>query len=262
MKTAAQLIGTGGQLTMGPVTAGDAERNKLATMQLAEPLTTQTSKDTVGTARTFVAPTAESMAAAVPAMVTDPATGTAAVDPAKLPKDAYPLTMTLYGTVDLASSGLDTTNRAQYAGLLDYTAGAGNVPGEGPGQLPAGYTPLTAAQIAQSKKVAGWLRNPATVPKDGPGASTGGGPGGGNVSAGGPGGGATGPGASTGGDSPSTSNSLPGASTQMAATAGPDGSATGALGGSGQVAVGATLLGGVASLIGTPFLLRRRIMGG
>jgi hypothetical protein len=43
------------------------------------------------------------------------------------------------------TTGLSATDAAQHAQFLRFAAGAGQVPGTGNGQLPAGYLPLTAA---------------------------------------------------------------------------------------------------------------------
>jgi hypothetical protein len=57
--------------------------------------------------------------------------------------DAYPGTMLV--TAAVATQGLSPTDATNYASLLRYVAGDGQQPGEGSGQLAAGYLPMTAA---------------------------------------------------------------------------------------------------------------------
>jgi hypothetical protein len=86
-------------------------------------------------------------------------------DPTTDATGAYPLTMLTYGAV--APEGLSATSRAEYAAFIDYAVGAGQVSGDGPGQLPAGYVPLPAALKSQATAAAAAILNPpakATTP--------------------------------------------------------------------------------------------------
>ncbi|MGQ0626311.1 MAG: hypothetical protein ACT4PP_16895 [Sporichthyaceae bacterium] len=88
----------------------------------------------------FVAPTAQSMSAAVGAM-SRTAAGTLAPNPAGAPSSAYPLTMISYGAT--VPAALSAVQRRAYTGLISYAAGKGQTP-DSVGGLPAGYAPLTA----------------------------------------------------------------------------------------------------------------------
>jgi hypothetical protein len=70
--------------------------------------------------------------------------------------DAYPLTSITYAAIRPLS--LDQTARDQYAALLDYAAGPGQVVGTDVGQLPAGYLPLPAALATQTRAAAVQVR--------------------------------------------------------------------------------------------------------
>jgi hypothetical protein len=97
----------------------------------------------------YVAPTAKSMAAALPSMV---ATGgnhvTRQVDFARQPADAYPLTMVIYAMVP--TSGTSAKKAAAIARFLDYVAGPGQRRGLAVGELPPGFVPLTSRMRAQT----------------------------------------------------------------------------------------------------------------
>jgi hypothetical protein len=56
---------------------------------------------------------------------------------------AYPGTLVVYAAIP--TSGLPATAATDYADLLTFAAGPGQTPGEGVGQLPPGYLPLTTA---------------------------------------------------------------------------------------------------------------------
>jgi hypothetical protein len=242
VKRAPMTLGTGGRITLGPVDAARTARYQLGAVQLALPIATRTERADLVSARSFVAPTDATMSAAMAAMAVDADTGTATMDFSRLTSDAYPLTATLYGAVDLASSNLDAATRENLAGFLDYVRGPGNTRGEAPGELPSGYLPLTADQIAQTAQVADALRHPpAQVPET----TT-----------------------SNGGESASqppaaavTSDSAAGSTspqTTVTTSSSAASSVTDAAGGPGQAALGGTLVAGVAGLAAAPFLLRRR----
>lgn len=161
---AAPQLEQSGRFILGPGDAATVARYGLATMQLAQPLDTTTDENNLVSARTFVTPNDASMTAAMESMSIDENTGTARLDFDTLSEDAYPLTTTLYGLVDLAPDRLDKATRTQLASFLDYTAEAGNVRGEAPGQLPEGYVPLTEDQKTATQIVAAVLRTAPDEP--------------------------------------------------------------------------------------------------
>lgn len=89
---------------------------------------------------------------------------------------AYPLTMETYAMV--ATSKLSSKLADKTADLLDFAAGPGQTPGVEPGDLPPGYVPLAASEIALTKKAADEVRKQsgATPPVStkAPGANDGG----------------------------------------------------------------------------------------
>jgi hypothetical protein len=96
----------------------------------------------------FVAPTDESMLAAVKSMKTDASTGTLVPDVSTKTAGAYPLTQVTYAVV--LPSALDATARKDYSTFLSYAATAGQQVGVKPGQLPVGYVPLTPSMQIQT----------------------------------------------------------------------------------------------------------------
>lgn len=138
---------TNSRFLTGPMTAADAAAYDLAAASIALPLDATTTRETVATARTFVTPGDATMAAAI----TSPgynATGATATDFTGFANNAYPLTITLFAAANVHAKGLDDAARAEYAGLIRYAADAGQTRGDGPGQLPDGYVPLTTEQRA------------------------------------------------------------------------------------------------------------------
>jgi hypothetical protein len=100
----------------------------------------------------YVAPTNQAMLDAVSDMTTNPDGITQQDNPAASNPGAYPWTMVVYAMVP--TSGISHTKAAAIARWLDYVAGPGEVQGTTPGQLPAGYVPLTAKMKAQTLKAA------------------------------------------------------------------------------------------------------------
>jgi ABC-type phosphate transport system substrate-binding protein len=98
-----------------------------------------------------VQPTNAAMAAALKHMVSD-GSGTLQVNLANKDPRAYPLTMVIY--VMAPTSGLSHAKAAAIARFLDFAAGPGQTTGVQPGQLPAGYLPLTAKLRAQTRRAA------------------------------------------------------------------------------------------------------------
>jgi hypothetical protein len=240
-----------GRLIFGPTSAASALTHGISSASLARPSTSRTTVDSVTSAREFVAPDDASVAAAVAAQRDVTGTGVATVDPAALPPGAYPLATTVYAAVDLASADLDQAARSEYAHLLDYAAGAGNVRTGQRGGLPEGYVPLTEAQVAATHELAELLRTPR--PADG--GSTPAPPAGGAATVTVP----TGPAAAEQGAAAAEGATAPqtGVSTSAAPASEPTPRAASPVGS----VVGASLLAGAGGLLASPFLLRRRGAG-
>jgi hypothetical protein len=99
------------------------------------------------TSGNFVAPSNDSMEAATDLLRPDPTTGTWPIPYGQFGTSAgaaaYPGTMVVYAAVP--TSGLSAADAADYAAVLTFAAGPGQTPGEGVGQLPPGYLPITSA---------------------------------------------------------------------------------------------------------------------
>ncbi|GGH51306.1 hypothetical protein [Microbacterium album] len=253
-----------GRLLLGPVTASAAEHFGLHAAQLALPLEETTTAETVRTAREFVPYSDGTVAAAVAAATVDPDTGMAVPDAASLPPGAYPLATTLYAAVDLNSPRLDAPARADYALLLDYAAGQGNVRATARGGLPDGYVPLTETQTAAARQLAAALRGEGGDPDDDGGPNEGGGRPAPHEGAGGVDGpaGSGGPGARGAGLSESAAAELQQSQTSVSAADAVDAVPTAAVSSPAARAVGAAMLAAAAALVASPFLLRRRDAGG
>ena len=96
---------------------------------------------------TFVAPSNATLQAAIALLQPDQSSGTWPIPygqfSSALGAAAYPGTMVVYAAVP--TSGLPAGDAADYAALLTFAAGPGQTPGEGVGQIPPGYLPITAA---------------------------------------------------------------------------------------------------------------------
>lgn len=267
-----------GRLVFGPTSAPAAEQYGLTTASLAQPLASPTNKRTVATAREFVPYDDDSVAAGIAAHTVDADTGLGTVDLAELPDGAYPLATTLYAAANLNAVDLDRKARQDYAHFVAYAATDGNVRTGDRGGLPEGYVPLTEEQQEAAMDLAERLTTASAGPDpsgnpDGPGPGNGDGTGG---SAGGDGTdgsddpadtGATVP-VPEGGDDPAGDGppSGPGAgdgagtdptTTQNAAATTEETAPLAA-----SVALGGTLVAGLAGLVGAPFLMRRRDLTG
>jgi hypothetical protein len=196
----------------------------------------------------FVAPSIASFSASLAAM---PETGqTLWPDVASLPDGSYPLALPTYAAVNLPATDADA--RADYADLIEYAVTEGQALGEGRGQLPAGYAPLSnelrAEALAAVEKIRAYVNPVTDVDELAPGESDA-------------------PPADAGGVVPGAVPQAPaGAPADPAATqTGYSGSeaaetsATPAAPGTG--AIGGALLAGVAAAAAAPFLLRRRSVG-
>jgi hypothetical protein len=103
---------------------------------------------TTDAASTFVAPTTETMSAAVSELAVTSNPQVNQVDPGAVSRGSYPLTTVTYAAVNLSLS--DEPARAAYAALVAYAVTQGQVPGIAAGSLPLGYVPLTDALVQQS----------------------------------------------------------------------------------------------------------------
>lgn len=97
----------------------------------------------VNAAGQYVSPTEESMTAALGGLKKTGVTGVEVTDPAYQNASAYPLTSISYAVT--APRLLEVAEAKAYAGFLRFVTTDGQVRGIGPGQLPEGYVPLTAA---------------------------------------------------------------------------------------------------------------------
>ncbi|MBE1877648.1 hypothetical protein [Myceligenerans pegani] len=263
------------RLMMGPVMTTSAELYGLSTASLALPLDETTAAENVADARQFVEADEESMSRAVAAVPVDE-TGVGVVDVTDLPDGAYPLTTTVHAAVDLREGRLDPQARTEYAHLLTYAATDGNVITGDRGGLPEGYVPLTAEQQAAALDLADRLLAP---PGADPGPERTGSDGDGDGGSDSPGDSADQGGDGRPGDAGATvpvpvdedesvaddPPSDPGAdggpggptTTQNEASATEDTAPLAA-----SVALGGTLVAGLAGMIGAPFLMRRRELTG
>ena len=104
----------------------------------------------LNTADRYVAPTNTSLTAAA---ASASGTGAPEITPSKATaKTAYPLAQLVYAAVRPAK--LDAAARKDYAALLRYAAGAGQINGADPGRLPAGYAPLSPKLRARTTHAA------------------------------------------------------------------------------------------------------------
>ncbi|MBZ5734396.1 hypothetical protein K8Z61_07790 [Nocardioides sp. TRM66260-LWL] len=125
---------------IGIIDAASAARFRLSTASLRN------------TAGEYVKPTTASLLAGVEHAVTGADGVTRSVDLASTAKDVYPLMLQITGGFSRKAPKAD---RQEMADLLAYAGGAGQVPGEQVGQLPAGYAPLPAAlrrQVTTARK--------------------------------------------------------------------------------------------------------------
>lgn len=267
------------QLMMGPVMATSADLYGLSTASLALPLDETTTTENVADAREFVDADEESMSRAV-AAGTVGKNGVGVTDVTDLPGGAYPLTTTIHAAVDLREDRLDQQARSEYAHLLTYAATDGNVITGDRGGLPEGYVPLTAEQQEAALDLADRLLAPPGSDPDpdgpGPDAEGDGDGAGGNDRPGG----SAGPGRDGGPGDTGATVQVPVDNDDSAADGPPsDPGVDGSPGGptttqdeasatedtaplSASVALGGTLVAGLAGMVGAPFLMRRRELTG
>ncbi len=108
----------------------------------------------------FVAPTESAMSDARAGMQSR-SDGVLIPDPVQVGGGGYPLTAMSYAMIDVSQTTPEQNNA--FASILDYAAGAGQVVGRAPGQLPPGYAPLTASLQAQTRAAAALLRDPSSL---------------------------------------------------------------------------------------------------
>jgi hypothetical protein len=115
-----------------------------------------------GSNPTFIAPTDASILAGEAAMPSSAVPGVLAPDPSTTAPGAYPLSLLTYGVTN--PSQLTAASKQGYAALLRYAAGAGQVVGPEPGQLPAGYVPLPTSLKNETLTAATTILNATTAP--------------------------------------------------------------------------------------------------
>lgn len=119
----------GARFMIAIVDAPNAARFGLRTAQL------------VNAAGQTVAPTRESITAMIAGSPKDEATGVRTVQPGAVRAGAYPLSIPVYAAVNVC--GLDQQTRTRYETVLTYAIGDGQRTGNGAGELPVGYVPLS-----------------------------------------------------------------------------------------------------------------------
>ncbi|CAN5439342.1 hypothetical protein BH10ACT4_BH10ACT4_03820 [soil metagenome] len=96
----------------------------------------------------YVEPTQAAFSEALSALQPTSDAKVSQIDPSKVSPKGYPLTMVTYAEVNLTRS--TAAARKNIANLIDQVTTTGQVVGTSPGQLPAGYLPITPAMVAQS----------------------------------------------------------------------------------------------------------------
>ena len=109
-----------------------------------------------GPNRTFTAPDAAGLLTGLGGLRAAAEPTVLEPDPAATPAGGYPLTALTYGAIRPLE--LDPAERDDYAALIDYAAGPGQVAGVAPGQLPPGYAPLPENLRAQATEAARLVR--------------------------------------------------------------------------------------------------------
>jgi hypothetical protein len=153
----------GFRFEVGLTSLADANRYGLDTAALQTHVSSGSgSAFTDGSGRSFATPTDASVHAAVDTAKPDPTSKSWPIPYATLrsdtaASDAYPGTAIVYA--DVPTTGLDKPDAQAFSQFLSFTADAGQVPGDGVGQLPTGYLPMTSAnglggQVAYTKAAA------------------------------------------------------------------------------------------------------------
>jgi hypothetical protein len=134
----------------------------------------------------FVTPTEDAMDAAVAGMKDSEVPGVLETNPATKIRVAYPLTEVTYALT--APRQLSADEAKDYAAFIRYAVGKGQTPGIAPGQLPAGYLPLSDDMRKQALAAAALIAKrggPLPASSSGDGDSSGSGNGGSGSSGGG-----------------------------------------------------------------------------
>jgi hypothetical protein len=136
---------SGSRFILGLVSLADADRYQLNVATLQSQVVATSGDSSL---RAFVPPNNANLEAAAALLKPDDALGTWTLPydtlrTSKAGVAAYPGTMLL--STDVPTTGLPSGDAARYATLLHFVAGAGQAPGEGNGQLPPGYLPMTSA---------------------------------------------------------------------------------------------------------------------
>ncbi len=105
----------------------------------------------------IVAPSDESISAAISHFVPSSVDGVLVSDPASTAAGVYPLAQVVYAAINVCP--LDASTAADYAKVLDYAAGEGQNSGSSRGLLPAGYVPLSNDQRSVAQSLASGLAN-------------------------------------------------------------------------------------------------------
>jgi hypothetical protein len=105
---------------------------------------------------TLTNPTKEGLSTALVALRPTSDERVTQVDPSAVAAPGYPLTVVTYADVNLTLS--TAANRKSIANLITQVTTTGQVPGTEPGQLPAGYLPITAAMADQAAKSVAAIR--------------------------------------------------------------------------------------------------------
>lgn len=152
--------GVGTRFMLGIVSLGDAERYGLRTAALQTASSVGPSAPFIdASGRTFVAPTATSLAAAVK-LAEDKGPRSAfdmTQEMLRKQPEAYPGTMIVYTTAKFR--GLDKADAGKVSSFIKIATTEGQVPGSGNGKLPEGYLPIvktgaTAKLYAAAQRVA------------------------------------------------------------------------------------------------------------
>jgi hypothetical protein len=136
--TGAQIPGQRFMITV--TDSVSALRWGISTARLTAPGSTITAATAPASIET-VAMTAESMTSSLMALEATSLDSVTQVNPANVAATAWPMTMVTYAGVNLTKA--TDTARDTISAMLTQVTTTGQVPGTAPGQLPAGYLPLT-----------------------------------------------------------------------------------------------------------------------
>jgi hypothetical protein len=146
-KPSRSFLGT--RQVLSVTTAGASSRYQNVNAQLLNP------------SGEYVAPTTESMSAAVAAMTPTSNSSVFGFDftssQAKSATTAYPLTMPVYAALNPKQS--DAGLREVYAAFIRFAAKDGQSPGTGAGELPEGFAPLPASWVNQALQAASAIQS-------------------------------------------------------------------------------------------------------